>query len=70
VPVISLGASTNRYTAQVDQVGIGGDRLLTDIPSVAGADDSDESRNCLTPIAATHGGACAPSTRSRRRCLL
>jgi hypothetical protein len=34
--------------------------LPTDIPSVAGADEPDESRIGLTPIAAKYGGASSP----------
>jgi phytanoyl-CoA hydroxylase len=44
-----------------EQAGHGGDRLLTDIPSVAGADDPDESRNGLTPIAAKYAGREIPA---------
>ncbi len=36
--------------------GHGGDKHLADIVAVTGADDPDESRNELTPIAAKYGG--------------
>jgi phytanoyl-CoA hydroxylase len=44
-----------------EQAGHGGDRLLADIPSVAGADDPDESRNGLAPIAAKYAGREVPA---------
>lgn len=41
--------------------GHGGDRLLADIPSISGADDPDESRNGLTPVAAKYAGHEVPA---------
>ena len=40
--------------------GHGGDAHLADIPSVAGADDPDEERNGLTPVAARYAGRERP----------
>jgi phytanoyl-CoA hydroxylase len=39
----------------------GGDRLLCDIPSITGADDPDESRNDLAPIAARYASREVPA---------
>jgi phytanoyl-CoA hydroxylase len=36
--------------------GHGGDVRLADIPSISGADDPDEARNGLTPVAAKYAG--------------
>lgn len=41
--------------------GHGGDAHLADIVSVAGADDPDEHRNGLTPIAARYAGREVPA---------
>jgi len=39
----------------------GGDRLLADIPAITGADDPDESRNGLAPVAARYAGRERPA---------
>ena len=41
--------------------GHGGDTILAGIPSVSGADDPDESRNGLTPVAARYAGRERPA---------
>jgi hypothetical protein len=53
-----------------DEAGEWRDRLPTDIPSVAGADEPDESRIGLTPIAVKYGGASAPPCSIPARFLL
>jgi ectoine hydroxylase-related dioxygenase (phytanoyl-CoA dioxygenase family) len=49
------------YPDADEESGHGGDRLLADIPSITGADDPDESRNGLTPIAAKYAGREQPA---------
>ncbi len=41
--------------------GHGGDTQLADIPSITGADDPDEARNGLTPVAARYPGRERPA---------
>ena len=49
------------YPDADERAGHGGDRQLADIPSIAGADDPDESRNGLTPVAAKYAGREVPA---------
>jgi phytanoyl-CoA hydroxylase len=49
------------YPDADETAGHGGDLLLADIPSIAGADDPDESRNELTPVAAKYAGREVPA---------
>jgi ectoine hydroxylase-related dioxygenase (phytanoyl-CoA dioxygenase family) len=42
------------YPDADEHSGHGGDRLLAGIPSISGADDPDERRNGLTPVAARY----------------
>lgn len=58
------------YPGVDEQAGEWRDPLPTDIPSVAGADEPDESRIGLTPIAAKYGGASSPPCSIPARCLL
>ena len=52
---ISPGSQCEPVYPDVDeQSGHGGDRQLADISAVAGADDPDEARNGLTPVAARY----------------
>jgi phytanoyl-CoA hydroxylase len=44
------------YPDDDEGAGHGGDRLLADIPSIAGADDPDERRNELAAVAARYEG--------------
>jgi phytanoyl-CoA hydroxylase len=44
------------YPDADESAGHGGDLLLADIPSIEGADDPDERRNGLTPVAARYPG--------------
>jgi phytanoyl-CoA hydroxylase len=54
---LTVGSQNEPVYPDVDEdAGHGGDRLLADIPSIAGADDPDESRNDLTPVAAKYAG--------------
>jgi phytanoyl-CoA hydroxylase len=54
---ISVGSQHEPVYPDVDEhAGHGGDRLLADIPAIAGADDPDERRNGLTRVAATYAG--------------
>jgi phytanoyl-CoA hydroxylase len=55
---VTTGSQHEPVYPDVDELaGHGGDRLLADIPSIAGADDPDESRNGLTAVAAKYEGA-------------
>ena len=49
------------YPDADESAGHGGDRLLADIPRVTGADDPDESRNGLAPIAARYAAREQPA---------
>jgi phytanoyl-CoA hydroxylase len=49
------------YPDADDHSGHGGDRHLADIEAVSGADDPDESRNGLTPVAARYAGREVPA---------
>jgi ectoine hydroxylase-related dioxygenase (phytanoyl-CoA dioxygenase family) len=49
------------YPDADEQAGHGGDLLLADIPSITGADDPDESRNGLVPVAARYAGREVPA---------
>ena len=54
---ITAGSQQEPVYPDVDELaGHGGDRLLADIPSVAGADDPDERRNELAAVAARYAG--------------
>jgi phytanoyl-CoA hydroxylase len=54
---ITAGSQHEPVYPDVDELaGHGGDRLLADIPAVAGADDPDERRNDLTAVAAAYDG--------------
>jgi phytanoyl-CoA hydroxylase len=54
---ITAGSQHEPVYPDVDELaGHGGDRLLADIPAVAGADDPDERRNELTAVAAKYAG--------------
>jgi phytanoyl-CoA hydroxylase len=54
---ITAGSQSEPVYPDVDEdAGHGGDRLLADIPAVAGADDPDETRNDLTAVAARYPG--------------
>jgi phytanoyl-CoA hydroxylase len=54
---VTAGSQHEPVYPDVDeQAGHGGDRLLADIPSIAGADDPDERRNELTAVAAKYEG--------------
>jgi len=53
---ITAGSQHEPVYPDVDEdAGHGGDLLLADIAPIAGADDPDESRNGLTPVAAYAG---------------
>jgi phytanoyl-CoA hydroxylase len=49
------------YPDADESTGHGGDRLLADIPSNTGADDPDETRNGLAPVAARYPGREQPA---------
>jgi ectoine hydroxylase-related dioxygenase (phytanoyl-CoA dioxygenase family) len=49
------------YPDADEQARHGGDTLLSDVPSITGADDPDESRNGLTPVAAKYAGREQPA---------
>ena len=49
------------YPDADEQARHGGDTQLSDIPSITGADDPDESRNGLTPVAAKYAGREQPA---------
>jgi phytanoyl-CoA hydroxylase len=54
---VTVGSQNEPVYPDVDEgTGHGGDRLLADIPAVAGADDPDERRNGLTAVAAKYEG--------------
>jgi ectoine hydroxylase-related dioxygenase (phytanoyl-CoA dioxygenase family) len=54
---ITAGSQHEPVYPDVDaSAGHGGDLLLADIPSIEGADDPDERRNGLTPVAARYPG--------------
>lgn len=55
--LVTAGSQHEPVYPDVDEhAGHGGDRLLGDIPSIAGADDPDERRNELTAVAAKYEG--------------
>jgi phytanoyl-CoA hydroxylase len=59
---ITAGSQSEPVYPDVDEdAGHGGTTLLADIPSVAGADDPDESRNDLTAVAAKYPGREVPA---------
>jgi phytanoyl-CoA hydroxylase len=49
------------YPDADESAGHGGDVLLADIPAIEGADDPDERRNGLTPVAARYPGREVPA---------
>jgi ectoine hydroxylase-related dioxygenase (phytanoyl-CoA dioxygenase family) len=54
---VTVGSQHEPVYPDVDEgAGHGGDRLLGDIPSIAGADDPDETRNDLAAVAARYEG--------------
>jgi phytanoyl-CoA hydroxylase len=54
---VTAGSQNEPVYPDVDaDAGHGGDRLLADIPAIAGADDPDERRNGLTAVAAKYEG--------------
>jgi len=54
---VTVGSQNEPVYPDVDEeTGHGGDRLLADIPAIAGADDPDERRNGLTAVAAKYDG--------------
>jgi phytanoyl-CoA hydroxylase len=54
---VTVGSQNEPVYPDVDEeTGHGGDRLLADIPAIAGADDPDERLNGLTAVAAKYGG--------------
>jgi phytanoyl-CoA hydroxylase len=59
---ITPGSQHEPVYPDVDpSTGHGGDHNLADITAIAGADDPDERRNGLTPIAAKYGGQEIPA---------
>jgi ectoine hydroxylase-related dioxygenase (phytanoyl-CoA dioxygenase family) len=59
---VTAGSQNEPIYPDVDEeAGHGGDHLLADIAPVAGADDPDESRNGLTPVAAKYPGREHPA---------
>jgi phytanoyl-CoA hydroxylase len=59
---ITAGSQHEPVYPDVDETaGHGGDGLLSDIFAVAGADDPDESRNGLAPVAARYAGREVPA---------
>ena len=69
---ITAGSQNEPVYPDADELrGHGGDRRLADIVAVSGADDPDESRNELTPVAAKYAGPRgAGRARSGRRRVL
>jgi phytanoyl-CoA hydroxylase len=54
---LTVGSQHEPVYPDVDEhAGHGGDRLLADIPAIAGADDPDERRNDLAGVAAKYPG--------------
>jgi len=54
---VTVGSQNEPVYPDVDEeTGHGGDRLLADIPAIAGADDPDERLNGLTAVAAKYEG--------------
>jgi len=54
---VTVGSQNEPVYPDVDEnAGHGGDRLLADIPAIAGADDPDERRNDLAAVAARYEG--------------
>jgi phytanoyl-CoA hydroxylase len=54
---VTVGSQNEPVYPDVDEeAGHGGDHLLADIPSIAGADDPDETRNDLAAVAARYAG--------------
>jgi phytanoyl-CoA hydroxylase len=54
---ITVGSQNEPVYPDVDErAGHGGDRLLADIPAIAGSDDPDERRNELAAVAAKYPG--------------
>jgi phytanoyl-CoA hydroxylase len=54
---VTVGSQNEPVYPDVDEeAGHGGDHLLADIPSIAGADDPDETRNDLAAVAARYEG--------------
>jgi ectoine hydroxylase-related dioxygenase (phytanoyl-CoA dioxygenase family) len=54
---VTVGSQSEPIYPDVDDdADHGGDRLLADIPAIAGADDPDERRNGLTAVAAKYQG--------------
>ena len=54
---LTPGSQHEPVYPDVDRLaGHGGDRVLADIPEIAGADDPDERRNGLAAVAAKYGG--------------
>jgi phytanoyl-CoA hydroxylase len=59
---ITAGSQAEPVYPDVDEsAGHGGDVHLADMFSIAGADDPDESRNGLTPVAAKYAGREVPA---------
>jgi phytanoyl-CoA hydroxylase len=59
---ITAGSQAEPVYPDADaSTGHGGDVHLADIPSIEGADDPDESRNGLTPVAARYAGRDVPA---------
>ena len=59
---ITAGSQHEPVYPDADELsGHGGDRHLADIVAVSGADDPDESRNGLTPVAAKYAGREVPA---------
>jgi ectoine hydroxylase-related dioxygenase (phytanoyl-CoA dioxygenase family) len=58
---ITAGSQHEPVYPDVDELaGHGGDRLLADIPEIAGADEPDERRNELSAVAAKYEGREVP----------
>jgi ectoine hydroxylase-related dioxygenase (phytanoyl-CoA dioxygenase family) len=59
---VTAGSQAEPVYPDVDELsGHGGDRHLADMVEVGGADDPDESRNGLTPVAAKYAGREVPA---------
>jgi phytanoyl-CoA hydroxylase len=59
---VTAGSQNEPVYPDADEgAGHGGDTLLADIPSITGADDPDESRNDLAPVAAKYAGREQPA---------
>jgi ectoine hydroxylase-related dioxygenase (phytanoyl-CoA dioxygenase family) len=59
---VTVGSQNEPVYPDVDEdAGHGGDRLLADLPAIAGADDPDERRNGLTAVAAKYEGREVPA---------